>query len=396
MDPILLWAIIFISVAVMLYVSRKNIWIALFTGGLILLIPVILETPAGIPNIIYKTFLDAYIFILAIAVGLIALIGGLLEIGGQMSQLVDNLPLRRRTTLALSPAMIGMLPMPGGALLSAPLVDKLVEPHDPEAASALNVWFRHVLFLIYPLGTALLISAAAASLDVYAILVYMFPFFIFSIIIGYFFLLRKFNNDKPNGHGYDKKALLMPVIALAIAPILDFSLKRVVPIASLATLIGVIVSLGFSLYLIKMDRTIFRKAVNKMKPWDFSLIIFGMMFYMYAFIASGASSAIASMSLPPPLLISILAFILGFITGRIQSPMLILIPIFLAQYGSMTPFSFAVAFISVFTGYVISPIHPCVSVTARYFNVSIKSILSGMLKPAILLFLSAFIASFFI
>jgi len=57
-------------------------------------------------------------------VAIIPLIGGGLEESGRMAELVSNLRIGRRAFLASSPALLGMLPMPGGALLSAPLVER--------------------------------------------------------------------------------------------------------------------------------------------------------------------------------------------------------------------------------------------------------------------------------
>ncbi len=55
----------------------------------------------------------------------------------------------------LSPALFGMLPMPEGALLSAPMVDRFGENIDDSKKVIINVWFKHYLVFIYPLGALL-------------------------------------------------------------------------------------------------------------------------------------------------------------------------------------------------------------------------------------------------
>src|SRR5262249_16135590 len=51
-----------------------------------------------------------------------------------------------RLVLALPPALVGLLPMPAGALVSAPLVNDAAgsKPVSPEARTFINYWFRHL------------------------------------------------------------------------------------------------------------------------------------------------------------------------------------------------------------------------------------------------------------
>ena len=83
---------------------------------------------------------------------------------GQMDRLVNDLRIGKRTFLVLSPALVGMLPVPGGALLSSPLVERVGEGMEEKTKAALNVWFRHVLLIVYPFSPALIASAKIAGL----------------------------------------------------------------------------------------------------------------------------------------------------------------------------------------------------------------------------------------
>ena len=110
-----------------------------------------------------------------------------------------------------------------------------------------------------------------------------------------------------------------------------------------------------------------------MKVWRFPLLIVSMFLFLEVFIASGVPDQIASVDLPF-ILFLILAFILGFATGRAQLPFTILIPIYLTQYGlTVFPiFEFALLYSVTFLGYIITPLHPCVSYTYQYFKTSYK------------------------
>jgi uncharacterized protein len=73
-----------------------------------------------------------------------------------------------RVAMAAAPLLIGTLPMPGGAILSAPLVDAM-DPgriHTSDVLSAANYWFRHNLELAWPLYPAFILTASLSGLSV--------------------------------------------------------------------------------------------------------------------------------------------------------------------------------------------------------------------------------------
>ncbi len=82
--------------------------------------------------------------------------------------------------LAIIPAIFGLLPVSGGALLSAPLVDLEGDKLGIEKGrkAFLNLWFRHIPHLIYPLETALVIVSYLTGRSLTAIILYQVPVFI--------------------------------------------------------------------------------------------------------------------------------------------------------------------------------------------------------------------------
>jgi hypothetical protein len=118
-----------------------------------------------------------------------------------------------------------------------------------------------------------------------------------------------------------------------------------------------------------------------MKPWKYALIILAMFLFLNVFKASGAPESIAALRLPVVLLMVCIGFLLGVITGRVQAPMSILVPIYLTTHQGMTPAVFAVAYFAVFMGFMISPIHPCVSASLEYFGTPLTAFLRRMVWP---------------
>ncbi len=381
----LIWLGFFSSLFTLLIVSRRSLPLALFTGGIILGVFTLPLREVG--RQILDTLSDPSIDLLALAMGVIPLIGGVMKESGEIDDLVSNLRIGKRSLLALSPALMGLLPMPGGALLSAPVVEKGGEGVEREIKVTLNVWFRHLLILIYPLSPALIASAKIAELGVYRAIFYLLPGLALALLLGYIFFLRKVKGEITYADSFSWEKLLPPLGIVLVAPCLDFTLPRIfaLPVKEIATLIAVLTSLSLASAFGK-SRPDMKEISRQMKPWNFTLIILGMFTFLHIFQASDAASLIASISLPPLTLSVSGGFLLGLATGRVQLPASIILPIYLATATSISSILFSVIYISIFFGYVLSPVHPCVSVSCEYFEVQIKDFLRELILPVFIIF----------
>ena len=387
------WIGFSLSIVLLLVLSRRNLALGMFVAAVVL--AAFSLSGRQIVSALASTAADPSVWLLAWVVALIPMIGGVLEESGQMDRLVSNLRIGVRPFLAFAPALLGMLPMPGGALLSAPLVERGAGhvPNDIKASA--NVWFRHVLLLVYPLGSALIASSKAAGLSVYRVIPFMVPSCLIIALLGVVFLLRRAegpagtlpgSNDGSDGDGRDPfswKGLLIPLMLILIAPILDLTLAMTCTLAyaEVGTAIGISVSLVISAVVGRTQRATLRTVFRRMRPWKYALIILAMFLFLAVFQSSGIPEAIADMSLHPVLLCVVVGFLLGAVTGRIQAPMAILIPIFVSTYGAMGMIAFAVTYTAVFLGYILTPVHPCISVSVEYFHTSISAFLRRIAVP---------------
>ncbi|MFP4646390.1 MAG: DUF401 family protein [Candidatus Acetothermia bacterium] len=392
-----LWIGLAVSVAMLLVVAQRSLYVAMFAAAISL--GLITLSPGEFLHQVYLTFTDPSILSLGLVVATIAMIGGTLEESGGMKRLVENLRIGKRPFLAFSPALLGMLPMPGGALLSAPMVEQGGSELESSTKAVLNVWFRHILFFIYPLATSLIASAKIAGLEVYDVVPYLFPFFVLSFVVGYYFFLRSTSEKLTYEREFSLRGLLVPLAVILVAPALDFLIKTFInpEVSEYATLVGVATSFAAAWAVSKYSLDDFKMVARKMEPWNFALIIFGMFTFLNVFIASGAPELLAKINMPLWGLLVGIGFVLGLITGRIQAPASIVIPIFLARtsYSVMPAASFAVAYFSIFLGYVISPIHPCVSVSMEYFDTSLRQYVRKLALPTILCLIVAVLAAIF-
>ena len=379
------WAGFLLSLFLLLVISRKSLWAGLVIAALTL--GVFTLPFYRIWQEVYNTLTDPSILLLSLGVGLIPMIGGSMELSGLMDELVGNLRIGKRLFSAFSPALLGMLPIPGGALLSAPLLRKAGEGIPEVEKSAINVWFRHILLLIYPLG-ALLATTKMAHLNLYVAMLYLIPGFILMFILGYLFLLKGIRGKISYTSDFRLKGLLVPMMILLIAPLIHFSFGTIFPKAlpEIFLVIGVGVSLALAVGFGNMGWERIRLVWRKMGPWRFSLIIIGMFLFLNIFEASDASRAIAEVTFSRTLLLVGVGSILGFLTGRVQVPVSILLPIYYSKYGTntMIPSVFALMYFSIFMGYVISPVHPCVSVSLEFFNVKLKDFFKLLIIPILI------------
>ena len=164
---------------------------------------------------------------------------------------------------------------------------------------------------------------------------------------------------------------MIPLAIILSAPALDFTLKRLFSLDTGATLIGVTVALTLSMVLSPV-RLNLRGIALRMKPWNFTGIIIGMFLYLHVFQASDAGRLIGLIPLKPLVLAVLAGFLLGFVTGRVQLPASIVLPVYLATGQLITPVVFALIYISIYFGYITSPVHPCLVVTCEYFHVSVS------------------------
>ncbi|HHI88094.1 MAG TPA: DUF401 family protein [Candidatus Cloacimonetes bacterium] len=396
MPTYVIWIGFIFSLAIMILVARKNLWLGFIVGALIL--GLINLQPSLMASEIKNTLIDPSILLLGIAVGIIPLIGGVLEQSGLMDGLFRNLRLKRKLFLIFGPAFLGMLPMPGGALLSAPLVLRAGEDISDQQYTAINVWFRHALILIYPLG-ALLVTSKMADLYLYKALLYLIPGFIIMIILGWVFLLRGIKGNLPSQEHIDYKELLTPIGIIITAPIIHLILMSLFPNiqSEIPLIIGVFCSLMLGLFLGKLKVNDIIIISKKMKPWKYFLIIIGMFLFLNIFLASNISRIIAAIAFSKSFTIVIIAAFLGLVTGRVQMPFAIALPIFYSRFGTdaMSYLVFAVMFFSTYMGYIISPIHPCVSVSLEFFGSNLKEFYRKLLVPTSISLVVAFVIAFF-
>lgn len=376
------WLGFFLALAALLLISQRNLAVAMFVGAFIL---GVITIPDRLPAVLWAAITDPSTILLAVIVGIIPLIGGILKESGQMDNLVSNMRIGKKAFLMLSPALVGMLPMPGGALLSAPLVEKGESGISNDKKAGLNVWFRHILYLVYPMAPTLIISSEAARIDLYQAIPYMTLTLVFSLFLGYFFFIKDATGKMNYAEKFSLRKLMLPLTALLAAPILDIVIKTffVLPVKELATLIGISVSLLISIMISGKKTASFTEIFRKAKVWSFASMMIGIMVFLAVFKNSGILLLIRNLYISKEALF-VIGLLLGFSTGRIITPAGIVFPIAIEKFGAISLPFFAILYFSIFLGYIMTPVHPCVSLSVEAFKANAKGYFKAVAPPALI------------
>jgi uncharacterized protein len=137
---------------------------------------------------------DNFLFLLTI-IALILILSDGLEQSGQSKRLMVALsgylhnPYLR---LIFFPALIGLLPMPGGAVFSAPMVKAVSESMKltNQERALTNYWFRHVWELAWPLYPGIILTVALADIPLTSFIICTWPAILIMFFLGWFFFLR--------------------------------------------------------------------------------------------------------------------------------------------------------------------------------------------------------------
>ena len=348
---------------------------------------------------------------LALLTTLIYILAKLLQETGSIKKLIDSLRMffSKGGILGVIPAVYGFMPIPGGALLSAPMIDAEGDKYglDKNQKNFLNMWFRHIWEPIFPVFPALILicSAEFANINVFALSLVDMPVFIAAIIIGFVFL-KKFikkttvQQTKTAKNNYGLLFILPPILPLFVYIVLQFFGFS----QTLSFLIGIFFSILLLYFLTKINIKEYWRIIKKSFTWRFIAAIFGIMIFRGMFEATGANVIVANLivglSVPTIAIIILIPFILGLLIGynlgAIALSYFLVEPFFLVTGLSHLGLT-SIVFISTLAGYLISPIHFCNVLSSDYLKTDPTRIYKWFIPASISLLLvqAVFVVVFF-
>lgn len=317
---------------------------------------------------------------------LIGIMGYSFKKTGQINITIEELRkiFGEKMLLATLPAAFGMLPIPGGALMSAPVIEPEANRLglSPELKTYLNIWFRHTLLLIFPLSSMVILCASLAGVSVYPVILWLLPLFCVSVVVGYLAGLRPI---KTVAHHEGKGSILRALYGLS--PILLVILLNVFFGVSFA------VGLFLGVILLFLENRTSLKEVAHMVKEGFSLqmavAMVGIMFFRQVINNSTVVTEVMNLVEGSPLflLIVFLPLVISLFTGVSLLSIGVSFPL-LFPLSPLSPALFAaIMYTSSFTGYLASPLHLCLIVTKEYFNASLLGVYKRFLPSVAVLVL---------
>lgn len=335
---------------------------------------------------------------------LVLYLGNVLHAKGNFKIMVNSLNKlipEPRLILALPSAFIGLLPMLGGALMSAPVVNEAGKRWNlsPEWKTFLNYWFRHIWEYSWPLYVNVILASAILQIPIKKIAIFQLPFTILAAFLGLVILFRNVlrlpKEKSPQSHFKSLVQVASSVWPIILAILLIFSLKfsMVISLGVVAFLTQIFFSMK-----IKERMNIFIKSI----PLKTVLLIISVMVFKRILEISGALNSITQLFHPEGisvyLLLFTIPFFLGLLTGVNHAYVGISFPILLPILGQQNPDMVMVmfAYVSGFVGILLSPAHLCLSLTVDYFKADLREVYKLLIWPTVTIFAMALLVVFFV
>ncbi|MHC4440114.1 MAG: DUF401 family protein [Planctomycetota bacterium] len=315
---------------------------------------------------------------------LVNVIGAAMEEIGLSRRLVpaiQGLFKSRRFALALIPLMMGMLPTPGGIMLSAPMVREAGDKIGVERSrlAAINFLFRHQWEAVWPLFPAVPLIQNLLGISALTLFCYQRP-----------------EHDPVRRHmSHHLKDFFHAFWPIVFTAGLYVALDVPPAVGIFLAIIGFL-----AIHRVPLRRwlSIFKAA----REPDMVLLMFGALFFKLNIETGGAIGSVVdfltSIHVPPYVLLFLLPMLVGFTTGVTTPSVAITYPFLIAFIGTGTDAKMGLetlAFSGLLFGLWITPIHLCLPLSASYFQTSLLKIIIKMVLPAVGVALAGALMAFF-
>lgn len=400
-----------VFLVVVLSIRRKlSLGNAFFLGALLL--GLLFDMSArSILKAALSSMIEAKTMALSLVVSLILVLSNSLESTGQMRRLLSSfrgLVRSVKVNMVVFPALIGLLPMPGGAIFSAPMVREIGQwgQLESDRMGFINYWFRHIWEYWWPLYPGVLLGTALADLKLWTYVAMMLPLTFVAVAFGSFSLRHleasKENEDRnelpPSLRSFAGE--LAPIlIVIVLGLFLGFLLSHVNIGSSVSKELGLIVALlvaiGWVWITNGLDRFQIREIVTNRHLIDMMYMVVSILVFKGMLENSHAVDAISaelrSLHLPLFLIVVVLPLIVGLVAGItiafVGSTFPIIIPLIYSFGEANHLYAYMMlAMTSGLMGVLLSPLHLCLLLTNQYFDITIRGAYRYLWMPCLAVF----------
>ena len=363
------------------------------------------------------TISDPDVISLLIIIVLILLFSTILRLSGRLetiTSIFDGLVKSPKLRLATFPALIGLLPMPGGAWFSAPMVKASAANIDeqPGQLAAINYWFRHIWEYWWPLYPGVLLASGLSGFSLPLIVALMLPVSGFVIVVG---ALTMFRDLKLNGgsvqyeHPSARRSWgafavsMWPILAVVVGGVCLEMAREFYeahggvfpqPLPRTIIISALIITSVLEIILDKVNlRDLMRHLADK-RELELSAMVFSVLYYQNVLDKTGLINEsvleLQQWHIPVWLVILILPVLIGVITGVTIAAVGVGFPVALGLAASagipLVPL-FVIGFTAAMLGVMFSPIHLCLLLSVEFFGGTYWSLYRRMIFPMAVFFI---------
>ena len=334
---------------------------------------------------------------------LIFILGNLLNEEGNLRNINSSLETfikDRRVTLIIPSALIGLLPVAAGAMLSAPIVEESGSKMglSAENKTFLNYWFRHIWEYTWPLYPGLILASAILDVPVRRIVITQLPLTLAAILSGCIFGLRRIPY-KPSSRK-EKREITKGIFNFILNAWPILAVVFFVLVLKLELILSLLIILLFVLITVRIKRKRVLIIIKNSLSWRMILLLVSVMVFKRILENSGLllriSEIFTHLRISPLFPLFSIPLFIGSLTGVTQAFVGVTFPILLPFIGMNNPNLTYVmlAYAGGFAGVLLSPVHLCLIVTKDYFKADLFRVYKLLLLPIIFVVLVAFMIVF--
>jgi uncharacterized protein len=394
--------IVFILLLLLTF-KRVNLWICLFASTVLL--GLLFHLSIGrIALDILSAGLHKDTLLLMGALIAILFFSNLMKETGRMDEILEgfrHIFKDIRVVIAMLPALIGLLPVVGGALVSAPMVvagsDEL--KLSAERRTFINYWFRHVWEYILPTYPAVILAATVMEIPVRRFSWVNLPLTPVAIlggaIAGFWGVSKSAEAFDPSAVGASLRRLLENLSPLLVALILVIGFKVELAYALGIAIVGMV-------FLFRIGREKIFNGFRSSLDIELLLTVLAIMSFKKVLETSQAITSIAgslsTSGVPVPVIVMLIPFVIGFMTGYAIATIGISLPILAPLLKDHPQFVsyMMLGFTSGFCGSMLSPFHLCLVLTKNYFGANWKGIYQLAVLPTAFILLVRLLMTLFL
>jgi len=354
---------------------------------------------------------------LALIVSLILVLSHSMEMAGQMRRLLDSfqgLIRSPRINMVVFPALIGLLPMPGGAIFSAPMVRTLgarLRLSDTQL-SYVNYWFRHIWEYWWPLYPGVLLTVTIADLNLWVFALFLTPLTLVAVCAGYWPLKafrsvshetedRQANPSRPSP-GPFLRELIPIIIAIGLGigmgiviSVLARSNPAVSPIAKeIGLIVALCVAIGWVWHRNRIDGSQRGTLLKNRQLLRMIYMVLALLAFKGVLVQSRAVEAISQELLDLNIPLFVITVLLPFLVGGVVGITIVFvgttIPILISLIQSFGEGHFILAYMmlglaSGFAGVLLSPLHVCLLLSNEFFGTTLVAVYRYLWVPCLVL-----------